>query len=302
LYRVLNYLGSLKLSTIYKPGIPYNELPYLNFIPIFFGALSELPKSAEFKIDAWKPVVIGKSGPGVLSTTRSEKVGIKCPSSTSALVFQAIVWKMEQFSELFDSFKQVAALTGQDSLVSKLQQVAEWAGKDKRLVHLCPSTLVDNKKTYYLAKLGVKEEPGKVRVFAMVDWWTQMLLRPLHVAIFRILGRIPQDFTMDQDRSVSFGLRRLSRTGFAASYDLSAATDRLPVKLQSRLLNHLIPGLGDAWQRLLVDRDYALPFSLQKIGFRVPNVIRYAVGQPMGALSSWAMLALTHHFVVQFAA
>lgn len=30
--------------------------------------------------------------------------------------------------------------------------------------------------------------------------------------------------------------------------------------------------------------------------------LRYAVGQPMGALSSWAMLALTHHFIVQFAA
>lgn len=25
----------------------------------------------------------------------------------------------------------------------------------------------------------------------------------------------------------------------------------------------------------------------------------YAVGQPMGALSSWAMLAVTHHFIVQ---
>jgi len=28
----------------------------------------------------------------------------------------------------------------------------------------------------------------------------------------------------------------------------------------------------------------------------------YSVGQPMGALSSWAMLAVTHHFIVQYAA
>jgi len=28
----------------------------------------------------------------------------------------------------------------------------------------------------------------------------------------------------------------------------------------------------------------------------------YATGQPMGAYSSWAMLALTHHFIVQVAA
>jgi hypothetical protein len=29
------------------------------------------------------------------------------------------------------------------------------------------------------------------------------------------------------------------------------------------------------------------------------EIIRYAVGQPMGAYSSWAMLALTHHMIVQ---
>lgn len=32
------------------------------------------------------------------------------------------------------------------------------------------------------------------------------------------------------------------------------------------------------------------------------TAVRYAVGQPMGAYSSWAMLALTHHFLVQFSA
>jgi hypothetical protein len=30
--------------------------------------------------------------------------------------------------------------------------------------------------------------------------------------------------------------------------------------------------------------------------------VRYSVGQPMGAYSSWAMLALTHHFIVRVAA
>jgi len=28
--------------------------------------------------------------------------------------------------------------------------------------------------------------------------------------------------------------------------------------------------------------------------------VRYAVGQPMGALSSWAMLNLTHHMMMQY--
>lgn len=30
--------------------------------------------------------------------------------------------------------------------------------------------------------------------------------------------------------------------------------------------------------------------------------VRYGVGQPMGILSSWAMLALTHHVIVQYSA
>jgi hypothetical protein len=77
---------------------------------------------------------------------------------------------------------------------------------------------------------------------------------------------------------------------------LSAATDRLPVAIQAALLDWLKPGLGALWRSLLVDRDYVLPYSKYK--YR----IRYAVGQPMGAYSSWAMLALTHHFLVQYAA
>lgn len=37
------------------------------------------------------------------------------------------------------------------------------------------------------------------------------------------------------------------------------------------------------------------------MGLDNPGRVRYSVGQPMGALSSWAMLALTHHFIVQWA-
>jgi len=33
-----------------------------------------------------------------------------------------------------------------------------------------------------------------------------------------------------------------------------------------------------------------------------PKAVKYSVGQPMGALSSWAMLAITHHFIIQSAA
>lgn len=43
---------------------------------------------------------------------------------------------------------------------------------------------------------------------------------------------------------------------------------------------------------MLTDRDWYLK----------DKPLRYSVGQPMGALSSWAMLALSHHVIVRIAA
>jgi hypothetical protein len=74
------------------------------------------------------------------------------------------------------------------------------------------------------------------------------------------------------------------------------------VELQALLLDHWFPKLGDPWKKLLVNRSYLVPKSIRGLGMRIPKTVRYAVGQPMGALSSWAMLALTHHFIVQYAA
>lgn len=148
-------------------------------------------------------------------------------------------------------------------------------------------------KIFPIGKLGIKQEPGKVRVFAMVDWWTQMILLPIHLYIQGLLQRIPQDATFDQDEGVRRAIE-MSKAGFSASFDLSAATDRLPLLLQSIIMNLILPASGQLWGELLTDRDYWLP------GYR--KSVRYSTGQPMGALSSWVMLALTHHFIVQMAA
>jgi len=56
-----------------------------------------------------------------------------------------------------------------------------------------------------------KEEPGsfrklswfpdredKVRVIAILDFWSQTALRPLHSFLFSVLRRIPQDRTFNQ--------------------------------------------------------------------------------------------------------
>lgn len=134
--------------------------------------------------------------------------------------------------------------------------------------------------TLGLGKLGTKvEAAGKIRVFAMVDAFTQWIMKPLHEVLFKFLRQIPQDGTFDQVAPVNLLIERLKtrqkRSVSVYSIDLSAATDRLPIDLQKILLKvffsslDLFSGLGTEgsrmagyfaglWATLLVGRDYWL--------------------------------------------
>jgi hypothetical protein len=169
-----------------------------------------------------------------------------------------------------------------------------------------------------LGSLSIREEPGKLRIFAMVDSLTQWVLYPLHKALFSRLSKIPQDGTFNQTAPVERLLSRMEDEGLEHvwSYDLSAATDRIPVLLQEYLLALLtsIP-FAATWSAFLTSRAYRVPriflTTFGKKGWKADpllrsqemfGAVRYAVGQPMGAYSSWAMLAFIHHALVQFAA
>jgi hypothetical protein len=108
------------------------------------------------------------------------------------------------------------------------------------------------------------------------------VLKPLHESLFSFLKSLPNDGTFDQTASVKRGSVKSIEASCSFGYDLSAATDRLPMFLQEAILESIFgPRLSKPWKRLLVDRDYVL---FQKDD--APVVVRYAVGQPMGALSS----------------
>lgn len=143
-----------------------------------------------------------------------------------------------------------------------------------------------------------KEAAGKVRVFAMVDAWTQSALKPLHEMLFTFLKTLPNDGTFNQHASVRRCMVKVAVTGQSFGYDLSAATDRLPLALQTQIIDKIIPGFGSLWAKLLVSRGYVIKSK----EFDVNDTLHYAVGQPMGAYSSWAMLAVTHHYIAQLAA
>jgi len=145
-----------------------------------------------------------------------------------------------------------------------------------------------------LGQLATKEEAaGKIRVFALVDVWTQSALKPIHEFLFNFLKTLPNDGTFDQRKSVQRCIVKAEKAQKSFGYDLSAATDRLPINLQVAVLSILInPTVAENWKELLVGRSYILKDN---------DPIKYSVGQPMGALSSWAMLATTHHLIVQLA-
>nr|UIW13882.1 MAG: RNA-dependent RNA polymerase [Rhizoctonia solani mitovirus 96] len=152
-------------------------------------------------------------------------------------------------------------------------------------------------KKLYLGKLSVVyDQAGKARVVAITNWWFQSAFGGLHSSIFRLLETISQDGTFDQDGTFNKFLTRANPFEDLSGYDLSAATDRLPLELQMQILSAC--GLpGDIWGALLRNVRWAFP---NKEG--LPDQVSYAVGQPMGALSSWAMLALTHHVIVRYSA
>jgi len=140
------------------------------------------------------------------------------------------------------------------------------------------------------------ESGDKVRTIAILDWWTQELLTPFHTVLNNALKTIPMDGTHDQDKiAEKVRLLTTSQDADLFSLDLTAATDRLPRTLQIKILQRLVkyPAFGMMWAKLLTERDFTMPGN-QKI--------QYAVGQPMGAKSSFTMLALTHHVIIQEAA
>jgi len=202
-----------------------------------------------------------------------------------------------------------------------------------------------------LGHIAVLEEArGKRRKIGITDFWTQILFRPLHDAIYLNLARVSNDGTKDQAKPIklmiealnisnfhkanplikkdqmdapdlsaliqkimegnltgsfsipesTFSLENKKRTKLSGgsvkrvqSLDLTAATDRLPVDVQANILN-LLGYPGTLWKEIL-DREWSCT------GLSNSTVLKYSVGQPMGAYSSFAMLALTNHVLVHIA-
>lgn len=136
----------------------------------------------------------------------------------------------------------------------------------------------------------LQEGGGKTRVICIPDIWTQTVLKPIHDFLMKVLKKFPCDGTFSHNL-LAKRVRKFTKTGALNCYDLRAATDRMPVDLQEKVLEKLLPeNLSTLWKTLLVDREIHYP----------GGQLRYAVGQPMGMLSSWAAMAITNHAIINY--
>jgi hypothetical protein len=138
----------MKISTITDPGKGFDILPYLAFLRIFLKRLHQnilFDNSKETGV-----VLIFKSSPGSSQSPNSHT-----PNSSSLIVPHA--WAIAN-GELGKHFSRFAS-TVHPKLLSRLNALLMYA----------PEPNFPKTPSFPTGKLGTKEEPGKVRVFAMVD-------------------------------------------------------------------------------------------------------------------------------------
>jgi hypothetical protein len=152
----------------------------------------------------------------------------------------------------------------------------------------------------------LSDKSGKTRIVAIGDVWSQLVLKPFHDIAFDFLRILPTDGTHNQDKQRERVKQWSERNKLLYCFDLTAATDRMPVILQAWVFYQ--SGVIDnffsmiCWYRLIARRDFQFSPIRGRTHPNEGKTVRYAVGQPMGLYSSWAALALTHHCLVWYAA
>jgi hypothetical protein len=199
---VIEYKGFLKLNTITSPGPSVgNYQKWEGLIKQFFLPLG-ITDAKAFRGGLESPVksMIYKSSPAVAGLPRED---LEWKHSTSWVGIQQAAVSLYN-SDVWAPFVEFHSLVS-----SPREGVDRYWNYVKRIEGLALSA-ASTFKPGPLGRLGLKQEAaGKVRVFAMVDCWTQWLLSPLHRGLFRLLDRLPADGTHDQLKPI----RRLLDSG-----------------------------------------------------------------------------------------
>lgn len=168
---------------------------------------------------------------------------------------------------------------------------------DKFISHFCQNDYPNLKWPSKItnAKLAfLSDKAGKTRVIYILNYWWQELLKPLHNAVFKWLSHQKQDGTFDQTKCIDVVKSWTEQGKPCYCYDLTAATDRWPRDHQVIAIRALA---GQIWSECWMDAMAIPPWNPHNRSY-----LWYSVGQPMGAYSSWAALAISHHMLIRYSA
>jgi len=94
-----------------------------------------------------------------------------------------------------------------------------------------------NNKRVFRKLSYFSDKEGKTRVIAILDFFSQSVLKPLHLYLFKFLKKIDQDVTFDQNSFKD----KIKDWEIFYSVDLKSATDRFPITLISSVLGGRLP-------------------------------------------------------------
>jgi hypothetical protein len=212
---------------------------------------------------------------------------------------QALLNAIPDLFALPSELRRHIHVLGGSPLRDAMSTMYSWRSEDRTMLDiwntLFPRKINNKLQTTSLRKLSYfSDKEGKTRIIGILDYWSQTSLLPLHKELNSILKGIGPDCTFDQSSFLS----KLPTNGPYYSFDLTNATDRLPIDLQYLLINDIIGAeKARAWKCILVDTPFKVIMP-----DKTSKEVKYMTGQPMGAYSSWPSMALTHHYIVRLAA
>lgn len=218
----------------------------------------------------------------------SGRNGPNGPALTTSIVdFKALLIDKEEGGTLLDSIYSIAVMTNNSELIKLIDGLS---AEDLEILN-------EQDQDILHSKLSVKRESwAKNRLFAIVDYFSQSALKGFHDYLFSLIREWEEDGTFKQDAVAEkvrewTSLKENKDSLSVESADLSEATNAIPLELQAEIVTAIAgAGFSLKWANIASNRKFKLPNGCD---------VKYNTGQPMGLLSSWAVLAVWHHVMLK---
>lgn len=204
---------------------------------------------------------------------------------------------------------------------TKLEITKEIWSRRKPLAFDGPSLVQSLREKPLVGTIGFIQEKGaKLRSVANPFRVLQCALGPFGDYLYSLLKELPWDCTHSQEDGAIFAQSALARGETVYAYDLSNATDKLPLDIQTSLMLDLIqkPKVANFSETgeentltekldLMIDSINLLR-EVSRAEWSSPaltgytkkrDTISWLTGQPQGLYPSFAMFAITHGFILR---